>query len=273
MSLTTRLLDSLKQSAQTLDERPALAAAVGLQSVTLVGSLARDDFIVGGSDVDLLLVHGLGEHPSSEIGRRPEIRAILQLFGEPLLRLAGGTGRQKPFLIDCHFADAQTVAAQPQWADPAGFLREHMARDRFLWIYAFDLVAHSCTLWGEPPACAVSVFPVAGYLPYLVRQLREDLALLESYAIRPDPPERQVNQWKSLQGQLITLVALKHGCESLLKHDLYRTFNLHVAYFPGKDWAAAFWAEYLRGSVFHQRDEWLRRSTKFCENALGLLDS
>lgn len=272
MSLTTRLLAALTDSAAALSERPDLAAAVGLHSLTLVGSLARDDFNEGGSDVDLLLVHGLDERPSSEIGRLPEVRAVLHLVGEPLLGLMRGAGRHRPFVIDCHFAAASLLARQPHWADPGCFLREHLARERYLWLYAFDLVEHGRTLWGDRPAETVRAYRPTAYLPLLVRQLREDLALAQSYPVTSDPSADLLHRWRELTGQILTLLALRFGGTSLRKREVYLAFNLRVPHFPGKDFAAALWAEYLYGTVFHRRDEWLRRGTRFCENGLKLLD-
>ncbi|MEN6643516.1 MAG: nucleotidyltransferase domain-containing protein [Armatimonadia bacterium] len=268
MGLSTRLIENLHASAASLDT--SLAERAGLHSVALVGSLSRDDFNEGGSDVDLLFVHGLGEK-GSEVASLPEFRAVIQHFGEPLLRLGMSTGRQKPFLVDCHFADRQTVCRQPDWADPAGFLREYLSRDRYLWIYAFDFVENSLPLWGPDLRPAVRVYDPVSYLPMLTRSLREDLARLQSLQPVPEPPAKLINDWKHLSGQLSTLLSLKHGCRSLMKQALHRCFNLSVPYFDGKDFAASLWAEYLYGSVFQDRADWVRRCSRFCAGALKAL--
>ncbi|MEI6502213.1 MAG: hypothetical protein WCP21_14450, partial [Armatimonadota bacterium] len=272
----------------------------------LVGSLSRDDFIEGGSDVDLLFVHEHGELPSRELGAHPALREAVRLFGEPLLAIGRHTGRQKPFVVDTHFADAHTVETQPRWADPAGFLREHMSHDRSLWLHAFDLVENGRVLWGESPVPALRVYEPAGYLPCLARELREELARLQSYSPHPvrsqaaqqvcaftgglqldgvgmlrvgalrggaDLPEAIINDWKRLTGQLLTALALQHGAPSLRKRDIFRHFNLRVPYFPGKDFAGHIWSEYLYGIVYDERDEWVRRCGRLCENGLKVLDS
>jgi len=306
MALSDRLLTSLTDSARALAERPEMAAAARVRSVVLVGSLCRDDFIEGGSDVDLLFIHDQGELSSDELGRHPALREVVRLFGEPLLAMARNSGRQRPFMVDCHFADAHTVETQPQWADPAGFLREHMSHDRNLWLYAFDLVENGKVLWGEPLTQTVQAFEPGGYMPLLARELREELVRLESYspqrvrsqaaqqvcaftgglqldgvgmlrvgALRggADIPDTIIAGWKRLTGQLLTALALQYGSPSLRKRDTFRYFNLRVPYFPGKDFAGHIWSEYLYGIVYDERDEWVRRCGRLCENGLKVLDS
>lgn len=306
MALSDRLLTSLTDSARVLGERPELAAAAQVRSVVLVGSLSRDDFIEGGSDVDLLIIHEQGDRPSEELGRHPGLREIVRLFGEPLLAMGRNSGRQRPFMVDCHFADAHTVATQPQWADPAGFLREHMSHDRNLWLYAFDLLENGKGLWGEALVPTLRVFEFAGYLPLLARELREELVRLQSYSPQKprsqaaqqvcaftgglqldgvgmlrvgalqggaDIPDAIITDWKRLTGQVLTALALQHGSPSLLKRDTFRYFNLRVPYFPGKDFAGHIWSEYLYGIVYDERDEWVRRCARLCENGLKVLDS
>lgn len=265
MGLATRLIESLHAGAASLDA--SLAGRVGLRSIALVGSLSRDDFNLGGSDVDLLFVHALGEQ-GSEVACDPSLRAIIQHFGEPLLRLGRGTGLQKPFLVDSHFADTQTVCRQPHWADPAGFLREYLCRDRFLWIYAFDFVEYSLPLWGEDLRPCLHVYDPRDYLSLLERPLRQELVRLQSPQPVADPPAQLINDWKHLSGQLMTLLALKHGPADLRKQALHRSFNLRVPYFDGKDFVASLWAEYLYGSVFQDRADWQRRCSRFCTGAL-----
>lgn len=273
MGLTSRLLASLAEGALTLPQHPELLAAAALHSVTLVGSLARADFIEGGSDVDLLLVHGLADGPPEEVGRRPQIRALVHHFGEPLLHLGAGTGRLRPFAVDCHFASTRVLHSQPQWADPASFLREHLSRDRYLWLYAFDLEAHGKVLWGETPAASMRLYPPQQYLHHLVRDLREELARLQSHRVPADLSAAVLAGWKRFAGQLPTLLALCFGPPSLQKRDLYRTFNLSVPYFPGKDFAARLFSEYLYGITYQQDEEWVGRCSQFCANALALLDA
>lgn len=307
MPLTDRLLEALSGSALALSEQPQLAAEAGLRSVTLVGSLSRNDFIEGGSDVDLLFVHDLGEQPSGELCKHPRLREVVQLFGEPLLRIGRNTGRQKPFLVDCHFADARVVDTQPCWADPAGFVHESMAHERTLWLYAFDLVENGQTLWGRPLASEVRVYEPQCYMPLLAQELREELVRLQSYQPAPSMkapgqpkicaitgglqldglgmprighsaagaaiPEAHISDWKRLTGQVLTALALQHGSPSLRKRDTFRYFNLRVPYFPGKDFAGHIWSEYLYGIVYDERDEWVRRCDRLCENGLKVLDS
>jgi hypothetical protein len=273
MALTDRLLISLNQSAAALCEQTQLVEAAGLRSVTLIGSLSRADFIEGGSDVDLLFVHSLGEQPAAELCAHPTLRAVVHHLGAPLLAIGRNTGRQKPFLIDCHFADVRTVADQPRWADPSGFLREYQRRERYLWIYAFDLLEHGWTLWGEPPAAAVTPYDPAAYVPLLVPCLREELARLQSFRVGAAVSPALISDWKRLVGQVLTLLALQYGSRSLRKQDTFRFFNLRVPYFPGKDFAGHIWSEYLYGIVYDERDEWVRRCSRLCENGLKVLDS
>lgn len=306
MALSDRLLLSLTESACALDEQPGVAAAARVRSVVLVGSLSRDDFVEGGSDVDLLLIHEHGELPSRELAAHPALGEIVRLFAEPLLAIGRHTGRQPPLLVDCHFVDAHTVETQPRWADPACFCREHLSHDRNLWLYAFDFAEHARTLWGDSPVPLLRVYEPAAYLPLLAQELRDELARLQAYSPRPgrsraesqvcaftgglqldgvgmlrvgargggaDLPEAIINDWKRLTGRLLTALALQHGSPSLRKRDIFRHFNLRVPYFPGKDFAGHLWSEYLYGIVYDERDEWVRRCARLCENGLKVLDS
>lgn len=269
MGLASRLIEKLQTSAATLDA--SLAERVSLHSVTLIGSLSRDDFNEGGSDVDLLFVHGLGER-GSEVASLPDFRAVIQHFGEPLKRLGRTTGRPKPLVVDCHFGDRQTVSRQPDWADPAGFLREYLSRDRYLWLYAFDFVENSLPLWGPDLRPALRVWEPSAYLPVLARSLREELARLQAMPPGSEPPAGLVNDYQRLSGELSTLLSLKYGCRSLMKQAQHRSFNLLVPYFDGKDFAASLWAEYLYGSIFQDRADWVCRCSRFCAGALNLLE-
>jgi predicted nucleotidyltransferase len=271
LALPERLLSLLHQAGQDLEAEGAAVASARLSSVVLVGSLARGDFRVGGSDVDLMLVHQLGELPAAEVGRRADVRAIVRHFGGPLLRVAGGTGVQKPFVMDCHFVDLEVLRSQPQWASREHFAPAHAHRDRFLWIYAFDFVAHARLLWGDNPAPAVQAYDPLPYLPHAAAALRAEVAALSALEPGSSPEPEPVSRWKRAAGELMTLLALSHGCRSLGKRDLHRSFNADVPYFQGKDFAASLWAEFLYGSVFQDRAEWVGRCRRFCQGGLQRL--
>jgi hypothetical protein len=271
MALPERLVQLLHQAGADLAPDDVRVQATSLASITLVGSLSRDDFRVGGSDVDLLVVHGLGELPSAELGRRPELRGLVRHFGEPLMRAAGHSGLQKPFMIDCHFVDREVLAAQPQWATPETFTADLVTRDRFLWVYAFDLVAHGRVLWGESPVPLVQPREPEAYLALAAADWVRRLAEIARRPVPQPPSEELVNGWKAIAGEMMTLLALRHGCHSLRKQDVHRVFNTGVPYFPGKDFAASLWAEYLYGTVFQDRQEWVARCHRFCHNAAELL--
>jgi hypothetical protein len=196
---------------------------------------------------------------------------VVRHFGEPLLSLGAGTGRQKPFLVDCHFVDAEMLAQQPQWADPATFAPEHTSRDYYLWLYAFDLAANGARLWGENPAERVRVYSPADYVPQAAADLRRRLAALKSVDAGPDPTAEVTDRWKLVAGETLRLLALAHGCRSLRKQEVYRDFHALVPYFQGKDFSASLWAEYLYGSVFQDREDWLARCDRFCTKGLALL--
>lgn len=236
-----------------------------------MGSLARGDFRPGGSDVDLLVVHQCGDLPCDDVGQRSDVRVVVRHFGEPLLQVAGGSGEQKPFMVDCHFVDLRVLRDQPRWADPRGFLSVDTRHDRFLWIYGFDFVQHACVLWGESPTALVQAYDPLLYVPVAARDLARRVAELSSAPPSSDALSERVDRWKSVAGELMTLLALAHGCRSLRKQDLHRVFNTRVPYFPGKDFAASLWAEYLYGTVFQERQEWVARCARFCASGLTLL--
>lgn len=269
MSLATRLIELLQEQSSSLRENPAPAEQAQVASVALIGSLARGDFRTGGSDVDLMFVHGLGERPAAEVAAAPSMRRPVGFLGEPLLQAGGGTGAQKPFLIDCHFVEGLVLATQPRWAEPSQFTLQWAERETYLWLYAFDLVRHIMPLSGPSPAIGVRAYDPAAYTETVLRQLRQRLA-----ALRDDPPANQVeavNAWKLFAGRLLTALALSRGGRSLKKNEIYRDFNTLVPHFPGKDFAASLWAEYLYGSVFQDREDWLQRCRKFCEEGLATL--
>lgn len=301
MALADRLLEALTNSARKLAEQPQLVAQADLCSVTLIGSLSRGDFIEAGSDVDLLLVQRRDSEEATECGRHPPLREVVQLFGEPILRLARTTGRQKPLVLDCHFVNTETARTQPQWADPTCFSAAELGRDPYLWLYAFDLRAHAQTLWGEAPTPNIVAYDPRAYLPVFARQLQEQFERLSACAAQAvvqrqlctftggvlldglgmprvgssgvRVPDSVIADWKRLTGQLLTTLALQYGPPSLLKRDVFRHFNLRVPYFPGKDFAGHLWSEYLYGIVYDERDEWVRRCARLCENGLKLLTS
>lgn len=271
MALARRLLDLLRQAGLALATEEHARRHCQLAAVALVGSLARDDFRPGGSDVDLMFVHGLGEGPSSDLGARPEMRTLARHFGEPLLRVAGLSGQQKPFMVDCHFVDREVLRTQPVWAAPASFTPALLPRDRFLWLYAFDFLAHATPLWGADPREFVQAFDPAEYLPVAAPDLRWRVAAATADPERTAPSTALVSRWKSLTGELMTLLAIRHGCRSLCKADVHRVFNTGVPYFPGKDFAASLWAECLYGTVFQERADWVARCERFCHNGLAAL--
>jgi predicted nucleotidyltransferase len=269
MSLAARLVELLREQAGSLTVRPALAEQAQVVSVALIGSLARDDFRAGGSDVDLMLVHTHGEKPAGQVAAVPAVRRLVQHFGEPLLKIGAGTGAQKPFMVDCHFVDSLVLATQPRWAEPSQFTLALAQRNTHLWLYAFDLVQHAVPLFGPSPALGLDVHPPAQYTGVLRQQLHRDLeALCEQPAeVRPET----IESWKLLAGRMMVALALGHGGGSLNKSEVHRSFNILAPRFPGKDFAASLWAEYLYGSVFQDRAEWLQRCRRFCEGGLGVL--
>lgn len=266
-----RLGQLLERAGESLPAADPAVRACGLWSVTLVGSLARDDFRPGGSDVDLLVVHQCGDLLSDEVGKRTDVRAVVRHFGEPLLQLTGGSGVQGAFVVDCHFVDLEVLRGQPHWAAPDRFLPTRTRHDRFLWIYCFDLVAHSRLLWGENPTALVHPHDPLPYIPTAARELARRVAELSAGTGESHALADLVDRWKAAAGELMALLALAHDCRSLRKQDLHRTFNTRVPYFPGKDFAASLWAECLYGTVFQERDEWVARCARFCESGLTLL--
>lgn len=269
MSLATRLIELLREQSAFLHEHPASAEQAQVVSVALVGSLARDDFRQGGSDVDLMVVHTIGDKPAAEVGAMQPLRRLVQHCGEPLLHLGAGTGVQKPFVVDCHFVDSLILATQPRWAEPSQFTLALARRETYLWLYAFDLVQYAMPLFGPSPALGVRVHEPVSYVGVVRRQLHDDL---QGLAAEPQEPRPEfVERWKLLAGRVMTALALTRGGRSLKKNDVYRDFNLLAPGFPGKAFAASLWAEYLYGSVFQDRVEWLRRCRRFCEGALEVL--
>lgn len=268
MGLETRLLTALEQAGRQVDTVPELVSA-GAVSVTLAGSLARGDFRLGGSDVDLLVVHDRPELPPAEAIRDAALRRLVRHFSEPLQRLAATTQPGLTLVIDCHIVSAGAVADQPRWADPATALPDLAGHDRLLWLYAFDLQAHHRTLWGPDPTIGLRIVTPQAYLPVAVAEARRRLAELGN--LPTDQPEEQVPHWKALAGEIMALLALQAGCGSLRKRDLHRYFNAGAPYFKGKDFAASLWAEYLYGTVFQARADWLARCRQFCTSALTVL--
>ncbi len=266
-----RLLQLLQRAGQSLQATDPAVRACGLWSVALVGSLSRGDFRPGGSDVDLLVVHQCGDLPPAEVGRHPDVRVVVRHFGEPVVEACGGSGDHRPVVVDCHFVDLGVLRDQPRWAAPRQFLSVHTRHDRFLWIYGFDFVQHALVLWGESPTALVQAHDPLPYIPVAARDLSRRIADLSSATQEGGPLLELVDRWKAAAGELMTLLALAHGCRSLRKQDLHRAFNTQVPYFPGKDFAASLWAEYLYGTVFQERQEWIARCARFCDSGLTLL--
>lgn len=269
MGLETRLLAALEQAARQVDAVPELISA-GAVSVTLAGSLARGDFRLGGSDVDLLVVHDRPELTPAEAVRDAALRRLVRHFSEPLQRLTTTTQPGLTLVIDTHLITAGAVADQPRWADPDAAPPDLAGHDRLLWLYAFDLQAHHRTLWGPDPTVGLRIGTPQAYLPAAVAEARRRLEELSS--LPAGRLEEMVPPWKALAGEIMTLLALQAGCGSLRKRDLHRYFNACAPYFKGKDFAASLWAEYLYGTVFQAREDWLARCRQFCTNALAMLE-
>lgn len=269
MGLETRLLAALEQAGRQVDLSPELISA-GAVSVTLAGSLARGDFRLGGSDVDLLVVH---DHPGltpAEAAREAALRRLVRHFSEPLQRLAATTQAGLTLVMDCHLVGAGALADQPRWADPATARPDLTGHDRLLWLYAFDLQAHHRTLWGPDPTVGLRIVSPQAYLPAAVAEARRRLEELSN--LPAGLSEEQVPPWKALAGEIMALLALQAGCPTLRKRDLHRYFNACAPYFKGKDFAASLWAEYLYGTVFQARADWLARCRQFCTSALTVLE-
>lgn len=269
MGLATRLLSALREQAAALQSSPDLAAQAQVVSVALIGSLSRNDFRDGGSDVDLMIVHTHGDLPAAEVAAVPALRRLVHEFGAPLLQLGGGTGVQKPFVVDCHFVDATVLATQPQWSDPIRMVADLRERDAYLWLYAFDLEQFALPLLGPHPAHGLTIQDPPAYTSTLRDHLRADWQALDAATHGADADT--INHWKHLSGRLMTAFALSRGVRSLMKASVHRGFNLLAPHFAGKDFAASLWAEYLYGTVFQDRDDWLRRCRRFCANGLEVL--
>lgn len=269
MSVSDELIGLLRECARALYDEPSLVEGSGVESITVVGSLARRDFVLGGSDVDLMFVHGHGDRPASEIGSIPGVRRLVRHFGDALLSRYADTGRQKPFMVDLHFVDRELLHRQPEWADPTGFRPEYVCRNHFLWLYAFDFAASRYCLYGEDPALSVQVYPPASYAAWVAADLRGKLLALECSIA----DEAVVGGYKLIAGATLKLVALCHGAPSLRKAEVYEDFQRLVPYFEGKSFAEILWAEYLHGPEHAPADrtQWIRDCRIFCEAALATI--
>lgn len=269
MNVSDELIGLLRERAASLGDEPSLTEESGVESVLVVGSLARRDFILGGSDVDLMLVHGHGDRPASTIAAIPGVRVLVRHFGDALLSKYGETGRQKPFMVDLHFVDRGLLLQQREWADPAAFRAEYASRDHFLWLYAFDFAAHRDCLYGDDPGPSVRVHPPASYATWVVEDLRSKLLLLESMRAG----ESLIAGHKLIAGETLKLVALCHGASSLMKVEVYEEFQRLVPCFEGKGFAEQLWAEYVHGPGYAPADrtQWVRDCRAFCEAALATI--
>lgn len=268
MSIATRLIALLDEQSVSLKEHPGLAEQARVTAIALMGSLARDDFRTGGSDVDLMVVHAQGEKPAAELGRMPAMRKLIGLFGEPLLRIGRGCAGHRPLVVDCHFVDSLLLATQPRWAEPSRLTAAQADREPYLWVYAFDLTQHARPLYGPHPAAGLQCHEPAAYLPVIRQWLQERL---RQWPESDSPTDAMVEYARAMAWALLTALALGHGGRSMVKHELYRDFNLLAPSFAGKAFAASLWAEYLYGSVFQDRADWLQRCRRFCESGLEVL--
>jgi len=274
MSLPDHLIEVLCEAGRSLEERSNLIGQDGVRSVTVVGSLARGDFVERGSDVDVMFVHTLGVRPADELCAIPSLRNVVHHFGSPALRLGAATGRQKPFMVDCHFVDCEILEQQPQWADPACFRQEHTERDWNLWVYAFDFVANRIRLWGEDPVHFVHVYPPESYILWALGRLQGTLSELQGGGAREAALSPEiVGRWKVLAGTLLHLAAIYHGSPTLGKTEAYREFQELVPDFNGKNFAEVLWTEYLHGTEPADRGEWLTRCEEFCQGTATMIAS
>jgi predicted nucleotidyltransferase len=272
MGMADRIIEVLRAAAGELAADPAPATEAGVVSVAVIGSVARGDFVEGGSDLDLLMVHTHGERPAREIAAIPALRRVLRRFGGPVLDRYGGTGSQKPFMVDLGFVDYEVLRQQPDWADPTRFREEHTERNTYLWLYAFDLAAHRIRLFGEDPMHHVVAYPPSSYAPWELARCRAGLdRARRQMGERDGLADEAVSEWKKLAGAVLRLAALTHGGRSLRKAEVYRDFQQAVPLFEGKGFAEVLWVEYLRGDPPEDRSQWLAQCDRFCAGALDVI--
>ena len=242
-------------------------------SITVVGSVARRDFVEGGSDLDIMYVHTHHGMSSGEIGSLSPVRALLDELFNPVIRLYRPTGRQKPWMVDLHFVDYELLREQPQWADPANFRQEYVERNTYLWLYAFDLQANSICLSGADPRRFIKVHPPDHYALWAARKHAATLTLLRNDAGSGPPTDDAVQRWKILAGGVLQLAALAYGSRSLRKREVYNDFQTRVPNFRNKTFARVLWHEYLHGGQISlaQRTEWAEQCMGFCRCALELI--
>lgn len=265
-----QLTEALQAAACGLNERPDLTCETGVVSVVVVGSLARKDFVEGGSDLDLMFVHTLGDKPNEEIASNAGLQNLIHYFGDPVFDICACTGRQKPFMIDCHFVDYGLLSEQHHWANPANFLQEYTKRDTYLWLYAFDFVQNRICLWGEDPTSLIKVYSPDVYITWAAEDKRIKLSAIKNdSALEQAAEEPLLGRWKLLAGETLRLLAIRYGSRSLRKAEVYADFQELAPYFKGKEFAEELWAEYLYGKSCEDRKEWLVRCDEFCQAALS----
>jgi len=274
MEIASEIIALLSQQTHELTDNTTLLTTAGVISITVVGSLARCDFITGGSDIDLLIVHDHGDISNGEVAAIPAMKFVIRSIGDPVLQAFAHTGKQKPCMCDLHFIDGGLLRDQPKWADPAAMRTSTVHRSHYFWLYAFDLAQHRICLLGPDPVANMHIYPPIAYAAIAVDNYQMQLHALTSQTIAGDPlSEAMVGRWKQLAGAILKLAAIVFGGASLKKRPVLDDFLQRVPIYEGKDFATILWTEYVHGELSLPPDRivWHQRCQAFCFATLAML--